>query len=96
MTKLFKKSSKNFIGEELHEFGSVCWSIDLDKWHNTKRYSMASSVRFSDCNRSITWDFNIFGKDNDPQERIRKIENAIASLVEFKENLILAIEQFES
>lgn len=90
----FSKQGRVFITDNKDEFSNICWSVHTEAPFNDK-VEVDASVRLADCHRVITWDFSTYGIE-DPEERIRKIDSAVKTLLEFKEALVQGIEIHEN
>lgn len=84
----FKKNNKIFITDHPEEFGSIAWSIDKGWGADTirKRHSKESNLRITDCYKVIVLEFSYQGYD-EYLERIKKLDNLIEELNNFKEAL---------
>jgi hypothetical protein len=86
----FKRQNKTFISDDVDEFGSISWfveSADYVKPKMKQRHTKSAELRITDCYKVITLDFEYCGHDN-YSDRVRKVNNLIIELEEFKQSLV--------
>lgn len=82
--KEIKKTEKRFLSDTPYEYGSVCYTVGLNK------DSLEAELRLADCNKVIVLDFSAYGKDC-VDIRIEKVDAMIDILEMFKADLLDAM-----
>lgn len=92
----FNKKGKEFLSEDSHEFGAVCYYVTVDDKTKDKDDPISflgfsdieSELRIQDCNKSVTLEFSC--DVSKVQSRINKINTLINELSNMRDALIEA------
>lgn len=92
---IYQQDSKKFLSDKHDEHSAVCWNANATYFVNDKiecsgEASVESTLRLQDCTRSINIEFDAFRPEdieNNLDTRLKKIDNLIYELNDFREAL---------